>query len=189
MKNDKKTGMFVVIVSLVMVVVAVGSISFAYFSTRIEEGDIYTTTGRAKNDNFRISMTENQSGVTTNNTYPMPDEKGLKTDPYTFTVKNEETSKNLTITVILEVLNNSTLADELVNVAIGNDVKTLDSTISTTPSSDTYRSAFNILTFDLDAEESKTYSLRNWINANGTVENAQNKTWSGRILVVPSLRS
>lgn len=189
MKNDNKSTMFIVIVSLVLLVVAVAGISFAYFSTRIEEGDIFTTTGRAKNDSFRITMSENQSGVTVNNTYPMPDEYGLKMNPYTFTVTNEETSKNLTITVVLEVLSDSTLADELVNVAIGDTVKTLGSALSTTPSSDTYRSAFTIFTFDLNAGESKTHDLRNWINANGTVDNAQNKTWSGRILVVPSLRS
>lgn len=187
MKEDKNTFKFLVVVAVIMAFVTIAGVSFAYFTSTIEESDVFTTKGRAKNDNLRISFSETKEGFTLANTYPMPDAMGLKMEPYVFTVTNEETDKTLIINVILEVLNASTLDDNLVNVSIGDKISTLNEAISMTPSESSFKSAYKVYSFEIAPGESITRELRTWINSNGTVDNAQNKTWSSRVLVVPAL--
>lgn len=187
MKEDKNTFKFLVVVAVIMAFVTIAGVSFAYFTSTIEESEIFTTKGRAKNDNLRISFSENKEGFILANTYPMPDVMGLKMEPYVFTVTNDETDKTLTITVILEILSSCTLDDNLVNVSIGDKVLTLNESISTIPSESAFKSAYSIYSFEIAPGESITRELRTWINSNGTVDNAQNKTWSSRVLVVPSV--
>ncbi len=183
MNDDKRTIKFMGLVMGIMTIVTIMGLSFAYFTTQIEESDSYSLKGKAKSEGYDIGFIENVEGITIENTYPMPNEMGLKLDPYTFTVTNNEPTTKISIDVIVEVANDSTLSDDLINVAIGDDVVTLNSSV--TPSENTFKSAYKIYTFSLNPNESKTYDLRAWINEKGTIENAQNKTWSSRVLIVP----
>ena len=185
MMENKKTLKFVLLVAGIMAFVTIASISFAYFSTQIEEeGETYSLKGKA-NFGYHISFTESNEGVVLENTYPMLDEMGLQLDPYTFTVKNDEVDTRIGVKIVVEVLSTSNLEDNLINVSIGDEIKTLSSDLSVTPSEDAFRSAYEVFEFDLWPEEAKTYNLRTWINSSGTVENAQNKSWYSRILIVP----
>ncbi len=186
MKDTQKTYKFIVLVIGIMALATLATVSFAFFSTQFEEvGEAKALKGKAQFDGLRISLTESTDGVKITNAYPMPDELGLRVDPYTFTVTSEETTKTIRVKVVLEVLNTSTLADELVSVNIDGTTKKLNSELATTPSESTYKSAYEIFTFDLNPNEAKTYDLRAWINADGTLENAQNKTWASRALFIP----
>ncbi len=182
--KDKNTRVFVIVAVALMAILTIGSVSYAYFTTLIEEGDVYSLKGKANLGGYRINFTETKAGVSLTETYPMPEGMGLQLEPYTFTVTSEESVK-IGIKVIVEVLNTSTLDDSLVSIGVGSSVKTLGADNSETPSEDTYRSAYKVMEFNLNPGASRTVDIRTWINELGTVDNAQNKTWSGRILVVP----
>jgi len=184
MNDDKRTIKFMGLVMGIMTIVTIMGLSFAYFTTQIEESDSYSLKGKAKSEGYDIGFIENIEGITIENTYPMPNEMGLKLDPYTFTVTNNEPTTKISIDVIIEVANDSTLSNDLINVAIGDDILTLNSSV--TPSENTFKSAYKIYTFTLNPNESKTFDLHVWINEKGTIENAQNKTWSSRVLIVPN---
>ena len=186
MKYDKKIIKFMGLVMGIMTIVTVMGLSFAYFTTRIEESDSYSLKGKAKSGGYDIGFIENVEGITIENTYPMPNEMGLKLDPYTFTVTNNEPTSKISVDVIIEVADNSTLSDDLINVSIGEEIITLNPDLSVSPSETTFKSAYKIFTFSLNPNESKTFDLHTWMNENGTIENAQNKTWSSRVLIVPN---
>lgn len=186
MNDDKRTIKFMGLVMGIMTIVTIMGLSFAYFTTQIEESDSYSLKGKAKSEGYDIGFIENVEGITIENTYPMPNEMGLKLDPYTFTVTNNESTTKISVDVIIEVADNSTLSDDLVNVSIGEEIITLNPDLSVSPSETTFKSAYKIFTFSLNPNESKTFDLHTWMNENGTVESAQNKTWSSRVLIVPN---
>ena len=185
MNDDNKMIKFMGLVIGIMTIVTVMGLSFAYFTAQIEESDSYSLKGKAKSGGYDIGFIENAEGITIENTYPMPNEMGLKLDPYTFTVTNNESTTKISVDVIIEVADNSTLSDDLVNVSIGEEIITLNPDLSVSPSETTFKSAYKIFTFSLNPNESKTFDLHTWMNENGTIENAQNKTWSSRVLVIP----
>ncbi len=185
MNDDNKMIKFMGLVMGIMTIVTVLGLSFAYFTARIEESDSYSLKGKAKSGGYDIGFIENVEGITIENTYPMPNEMGLKLDPYTFTVTNNEPTSKISVDVIIEVADNSTLSDDLINVSIGEEIITLNPDLSVSPSETTFKSAYKIFTFSLNPNESKTFDLHTWMNENGTIENAQNKTWSSRVLVIP----
>ncbi len=174
------------LIAAIMALVTIASISFAYFTTTIEEdGDVNSLKGKAMLDGYRISFSEVNEGISITNSYPMPDSMGLKMSPYTFTVTSEEATRATGISVIVEVLKTSTLADNLVSIGIDDKVKPLSSAVSVNPSEEDYTTAYKIDEFTLQPGESKTVNIRAWINSTGTLANAQNKTWSSRILLQP----
>lgn len=185
MKDNKKVSTFMVLTIGFLALATIGSLSYAYFTTVIEEGPIYSLSGKTVSNGYRITFTESQTGIVLENTYPMPDQMGLELSPYTFTVKSDETINTMNVKVIVEVLTESTLADDLVSVSIDGNIKPLTSDLSVNTSETAYKSAYQIHTFTLNPGETKSYDVRMWINSNGTLENAQNKSWSSRILVVP----
>lgn len=186
MNDTQKTYKFIVLVIGIMAMVTLATVSFAFFSTQFEdEREANALKGKALFEGVRINLTETTEGVKITNAYPMPDLLGLQVEPYNFTVTSEEATSSVRVKVILEVLNSSTLADELVSYNIGETTAKLNNTLSTTPSEDTYKSAYEIYTFDLNPNEEKTFDLRVWINSDGTLDNAQNKTWASRVLFVP----
>lgn len=181
--NYKKVLVFT---ALLLGIVTVFSISFAYFTVEIREGDLFTTKGGVKGGTTPdITYTENKTGITLNNTYPMPNSAGIKLkDPYTFTVANNEASSVVNVSVMFEVADTSTLDDTLVNYQLDSTIETFGGVNTTRPSEDGFKTAYVIDSYTLNAGESKTSNMRLWINENGTLENAQNKTWAGRIVVV-----
>ncbi len=180
--NYKRVVMFTI---ALLAVVTVFSVSFAYFTIELREGELFTTQGGVNPGTMpEINFTENQEGVSLTNTYPMPDSAGIKVkDVYTYTVENTDANKAVNVVVSFEVLNNSTLEDNLVNYLLNGSINTLVSNNTTKTTSTNYKTAYVIDTYTLAAGASKTSNLKLWINENGTLENAQNKRWSGRIVV------
>jgi len=180
--NYKKA---IIFTAVLLVVVTVFSVSFAYFTVELREGELFTTQGGVVPGTLPdISYTENVPGISLAKTYPMPDENGRKLkDSYTYTITNNDTTKSVDVTVAFEVLKNSTLEDNLVNYLFGDTVRTFGGSNTTSVTESSYETSYIIDTFSLKAGESKTTSLKFWINENGTLENAQNKTWAGRVVV------
>ena len=184
--TSQKRNIKTVLLGLALVLVtAVLAISFAYFSINYEVGELFTTRGQAKNNEPKITFSENVEGITLTNTYPMPDEIGIeKSDEYVFTVGNES-DKTVKIDVTLKVDSTSTLNNNLVNILYNGTVYTV-SNLDEIATQDGEQKTFSLGSFNLNAQESKSNTIKMWINANGTVDNALNKTWQSKINVNPS---
>lgn len=48
-----------------------------------------------------------------------------------------------------------------------------------------FDNAYNLGSFILRPNESQSNKLRLWVNENGTIDNALNKRWTGKIVVIP----
>lgn len=129
---------------------------------------------------FELSFTEQSSSISLKNTYPITDEKGLKTTPYMFTLKNtctiaadykvylntlEPTGTKITDTLIKYSLQKTggsvAVASLLSGATVNKDVTnfTYDKNLLT---------SYEIATGTLQPEESAQYSLRLWIDESAT---------------------
>lgn len=176
-----------IVTALLLIVMTITGMSYAYFTVQYEEGDLFKTEGKSELETPEVEFTENKSGIRLENTYPMPDEVGIsKSDEYIYTITNNETSREVAIKVVLEVTKESTLEDNLVNYSLNEEINTLGTMQTTVNSSNDYKTSYVIDEFTLTNNTSKTSKLKLWINEHGTIENAQNKTWSSKILVIPT---
>ena len=176
-----------IVTALLLIVMTITGMSYAYFTVQYEEGDLFKTEGKSELETPEVEFTENKSGIRLENTYPMPDEVGIsKSDEYIYTITNNETSREVAIKVVLEVTKESTLEDNLVNYSLNEEINTLGTMQTTVNSSNDYKTSYVIDEFTLTNNTSKTSKLKLWINEQGTLENAQNKTWSSKILVIPT---
>ena len=138
-------------------------------------------------DCFKLSFEENNN-INLDNIIPISDEEGKKLTPYTFTIKNicKHTSK---YTIELDVLNNSTLDLNFVKYQLNQNSPSLLSNASevSLPTLDNAKTAISLYEDNLLYNESKTFNLRLWLDENTTVEQAQNKMFSSKIVIVSTL--
>ena len=188
---EKKKKKIWIIGGLVLCLVAVIGITFAFFSTGGTQDTANTFTSGCLN----IELTDASSSINLTNTYPISDVEGVDTTSYDFTVRNTcDTSTNYSInleSLNLESLNqvsNSLNADyikvSLSSNTVDNVISKLSDNIVTTPEIDGAYEAYTLYTASLEANETKTYHLKLWIDYDATVEQAANKTYSSKINVI-----
>ncbi len=183
-KNIIYNGSFFLIVT-VLVITIVGR-SFAYFSIVYELGDSYEMGGSAVSGEPFIEFQENKTGIILNGAYPMTDEVGYdKSDEYEFTVTSKENTKNVKVNVYLQVAENNTLADDLVNISYNDFINNLSLCTTESAIDQGFDNAYNLGSFILKPNELQKSRLRIWVNENGTIDNALNKRWTGKIVVIP----
>ncbi len=189
--EKKKRNILVIIVLLIGVVVIIG-VSYALWSLNL------TQTG--KNDIasscFNITFTD-KNNISLQKVYPILDEDGKKLTPYEFTITNTCDSY-ASFNVNLEVLNTTTLTnDDAVKVMISSktgateteiNTNLLSSYKTTTKTLNNAKTAFNLTTGYLNAKESKTYTLRLWLdeNVDMNTKGVQNTKFSSKVVVTAS---
>ncbi len=168
------------IVSLVMII----SMSFAWYIYEGEVGSSFNI-GATTSEGPKITYTENKSGITLSKTYPMPDDIGLNTEPYIYTIRNDEDSP-IKVKVLFEIMGSSTLENSLVKYSVDNAVSSFgENTERENPIRSEFKDAYVVESFTLEAGESKSSSFRLWVHEDATVENALEKVFSGRITANP----
>lgn len=177
-KSAAILGLF--IVSLVMII----SVSFAWYIYEGEKGESFKISGNTATGGPKITYTENKSGISLAKTYPMSDSMGITTDPYIYTVRNDN-EVPIKITVLFEVMANSTLDNSLVKYSLDSNINSFKDKTRRKPARSEFKDAYVIDTYTLAAGESKSSSLRLWVSEEGTVETAANKSWEGRITADP----
>ena len=175
-----------IIGGLVLCLVAVIGITFAFFSTGGTQDTANTFTSGCLN----IELTDASSSINLTNTYPISDVEGVDTTSYDFTIRNTcDTPTNYSINLeSLKQVSNSLNAD-YIKVSLSSD--TFDNVISKLSANteanseiDNAYEAYTLYTGNLGANETKTYHLKLWIDYNATVEQAANKTYSSKINVI-----
>ena len=175
-----------IIGGLVLCLVAVIGITFAFFSTGGTQDTANTFTSGCLN----IELTDASSSIKLTNTYPISDVEGVDSTSYDFTIRNTcDTPTNYSIN--LESLNqvSNTLNADYIKVSLSSDtfdnvISKLSTNTKATPELDGAYEAYTLYTGNLGANETKTYHLKLWIDYDATVEQAANKTYTSKINVV-----
>ena len=183
---EKKSKKIWIIGGLVLCLVAVIGITFAFFSTGGTQDTANTFTSGCLN----IELTDASSSIKLTNTYPISDVEGVDTTSYDFTIRNTcDTPTNYSIN--LESLNqvSNSLNADYIKVSLSSDtfdniISKLGDNIVATPELDGAYEAYTLYTASLGANETKTYHLKLWIDYDATVEQAANKTYSSKINVI-----
>ena len=189
--SKKKKSILIVIVILIGIITVI-SVSYALWVlnlTQTGQNDIVSSC-------FNITFTD-KDNISLQKAYPILDEEGKKLTPYEFTVTNTCDSY-ASFNVNLEVLNTTTLTNnDAVKAMISSkttDTETeittslLSSYQTTTKTLDNAQTSFNLTTGYLNAKESKTYTLRLWLdeNVNMNTEGVQNAKFSSKVVVTTS---
>ncbi len=178
-------------VILVVVLVFITGISFAYWSLNLkQEGENTLATSC-----FDVKFNETSgSNIKLENAFPMTDKDGSGLDAYQFTVTNHcETYAEYNIQ--LEVHDTSTLDDQYVKIKLDshspqllNNYNSMEETLL----HDTNK-GYILETGYLDSEESKSYDLRVWLDERVTTEtknendsDVEKSAWGGYITLSAS---
>ncbi len=182
-KENKKTkrNVLIMVIGLILVV-AIATLSYALWTRN------FTETGVNKNiyDCFEISYQETKGeGVTLEHGYPQPDEEGLQNNPYEITIKN--TCKTIaSYDVILNKEKSSTLEDQYLKVAVGDNYKKLSEYKTTTTkqiSGFNNAASYIIGTGVLSPNSTKIIDIRSWMDNATTETQGENKSFAFKITI------
>ncbi len=184
MKEALKKNRVVMMGIGVMLILSLTVVTTAYFTPKlIPNGNSNTVSGTVNPDRPNFTFNNKENGINLSNTYPMLESEGLATTGYTFSVKSNETTAAMKYEVVLETKSTNTLADSLVSFNIAGSTKVLTSVATRTPTVSEYNHGYLLASGTLNAGATASFTLKTWVNENGTVENAQNKSWEGKIVI------
>ena len=182
MKNKKTV---ITITSILAVLLVIIGVTYAYWLvTKTQTNQNIISAGC-----LDISLSGEKNDITLTNQFPMSDEDGMKLVPYEFTVTNNCTT-SVDYQVNLESIGDSANAikTNAVKVALNNNIRLLTEGGNTeTTLSEAYES--NMILYgtlagssDVTTEDTVTYELRIWIDANAPISE-QNKEFRSKISV------
>ncbi len=189
--EKKKRNILITIVLLIGIIAIIG-VSYALWVlnlTQTGQNDIVSSC-------FNITFTD-KDNISLQKAYPILDEEGKKLTPYEFTITNTCDSY-ASFNVNLEVLNTTTLTNnDAIKAMISSKKGDTETEITTsllssyqtiTKTLDNAQTSFNLTTGYLNAKESKTYTLRLWLDENVgmNTEGVQNAKFSSKIVVTTS---
>ena len=183
MKKSAKISLLVG--GIVVVLIGVIGITFAFFSTWGSQ----ETANTFQSGCLNISLTDASASISLSNIYPVTDIEGLDGTSYDFTITNTcNTDANYQINLESLKIANSLSADyikvSLSSDTIGNVISILSDNTEVTPKVANAYEAYNLYTGTLTANETKTYHLKLWLDYDATVEVAANKVYQSKINVV-----
>ena len=187
MRKKEKT---MIIFSIIVALLSLSGITYAYLRSRKEQEDknIITTLTC-----LNVSLENIKEGIKLENAYSITDEEEENGVPYTFTIKNN-CAIDVNISINLESLKieESKLEDNQIKAklnSIDEDIKEkelLSNFIKTSPTISTAESSHKLSSYYLSGGDSKTFELRLWIDENVTWEEGKNKGYEGKIVIVSS---
>ena len=184
MEKSRRTSLL--IGALIIILIGVIGITFAYFSTGGIQNQVNTFTSGCLN----IELTNESSSINLNNIYPVTDIEGLKGTSYDFTIKNN-CSTPTTYQINLESLNEqaNSLGADYIKVALSSDtvdpiISKLGNNPSATPEIEGAYESYNLYTTSIGAGEERTYHLKLWLDYDATVEQAASKVYQSKINVI-----
>ena len=168
-------------VSLVLIILLGIGVSYSMWNISVSQD----TNNTAYTECFDLSITNKENNINLDNAYPISNDKGKSLTPYTFTITNT-CDITTEYSVNLEVLTNSTLSSEFIDVMFEGNINLLSSYDNTDKVNTSSIESRKLTTGILKSQESKDYSLRLWIDYNTTLEDLNNeiKSFKSKIVVV-----
>ena len=185
MRSDKVSKKKIVwlIIILATLCLVIG-ISYAYWRFTISQTGLNKLTSSC----LELTLINEQNAINLEKAYPITDEEGKKTTPYSFTIENT-CDMFASYTITLEVTKESTLdASYVASMLNTNAIQTLNELQTTTVSdSNLYKEAYILGTGSLGNGDSEDYTLRLWMDEDVTVEDdAMNKTFEAKVVITYS---
>ena len=189
--NEKRKRRLTLYYSLLVTIVCIIGVSFAWFRLYLSQKEDNTLASRTC---FSTTLTEETSKIELTDAFPITDEKGLKQTPFTFTVKNNCSGYVKMYITIDSTYRTSTsssyLKDDYIKVNISPKGTTKNPSLilgkQTLTELEDNSKGYIIIEGGLKANEEKSYDLRIWMDSAVTTEEGLNKTWSGKIVVITS---
>ena len=190
-KEDNKKKRLKIYYSLLITIICIIGVSFAWFRLYLSQKEDNTLASRTC---FSTTLTEETSKIELTDAFPITDEKGLKQTPFTFTVKNNCSGYVKMYITIDSTYRTSTsssyLKDDYIKVNISPKGTTKNPSLilgkQTLTELEDNSKGYIIIEGGLKANEEKSYDLRIWMDSAVTTEEGLNKTWSGKIVVITS---
>ena len=178
-RNTKK--ILRISVAILLLLISVIGISYAYWRLTLSQ----TGTNRIMSSCLELQLTKEENAINLEDAYPLTDEEGRQTTPYSFTVENT-CDLFASYTITLEVTKESTLNSSYVASMLNtNAIQTLNELEQTTVSdSNLYKEAYILGTGSLGNGDSEDYTLRIWLDEDVTVDDdTMNKLFQAKIII------
>ena len=187
MKNKKKT---LIILGILLTLSIIVGVSYAWWTYNTSQTGI----NHIKSDCFSVQIIDDENeSILLENAFPLTDEEGYATNPYKFIVKNN-CELSISYDLNLEIMGTiNRLQSNFIAVSLNGEEKQILNTLKeTTPTyKDNEYEALEGRLLDsgeLGAKESKSYSLRLWMNQDVKItDDVMNKTFISKISIDASL--
>ncbi len=186
---DNKKKKLKIYYSLLITVICIIGVSFAWFRLYLSQSEDNTLASRTC---FSTTLTEDTSKIELTDAFPITDKDGLKQTPFTFTIKNNCDSYVKTYITIKSTYRTSTstsyLKDNYIKVNISPNGTTKNPSVvlgsQTLTGLDNNSKGYIIVDTGLNSNEEKSYDLRIWMDSAVTTEQGLDKIWAGKIVVM-----
>ena len=183
-KNINKRKIYI---SLLVTVICIISVSYAFFVLYLRQTDNNTVTALSC---FTSTLTEENSAINLSNEFPITDEDGMKKTPFTFKITNN-CNNYVKAYITIDPLKEGT-ANYILSKYMKANVSTKGSTDGTsliignqnTKVLDNKHNGYIVKEVGLNSKESKEFDLRLWIDYDTTKEQAAGMTYLSQVVIV-----
>ncbi len=183
-KNINKRKIYI---SLLVSVICIISVSYAFFVLYLRQTDNNTVTALSC---FTSTLTEENSAINLSNEFPIKDEDGMKKTPFTFKITNN-CNNYVKAYITIDPLKEGT-ANYILSKYMKANVSTKGSTNGTsliigtqnTKVLDNKHNGYIVKEVWLNSKESKEFDLRLWIDYDTTKEQAAGMTYLSQVVIV-----
>ena len=183
-KNINKRKIYI---SLLVTVICIISVSYAFFVLYLRQTDNNTVTALSC---FTSTLTEENSAINLTDEFPISDEDGMKKTPFTFKITNNcnnYVKAYITIDPLKEGTANYILSKYMkANVSTKGTTDGASLIIGTqnTKVLDNKHNGYIVKEVWLNSKESKEFDLRLWIDYDTTKEQAAGMTYLSQVVIV-----
>ena len=180
LKENKKA---IIILILLLFSICIG-VSYAYWRLVLRQN----SENRVASSCLSIELIDESSAIKMENAYPIIDEEGMKTTPYTFTIRNT-CDTFISYEVSLGMLETTTLNSQYVAAVLDyNEINTLNNYEETTI--DGYKEGRILQKGSLSQGDEVTYNLRLWLDEDVTTSDPVfNTTFQANVVVTATIGS
>jgi len=184
MKRNKIMNIASICMGIAIILTVIIGISYAYWQiTHKQKG-----TNSIKSGCFELTFEELSDAINLANAFPITDQEGYKTQPYTFKITNI-CSINTKYNITLNTLSTNTTKDESIKVSLGTDNPNGLLLNNLSINNDTSNidisnlgTSYIVKTGYLLVGETVTYNLRLWMDENAGLEE-MNKIFQSKIVI------
>ena len=163
---------------LLLISLVIG-ISYAYWLFRTNQTSVNTIGTSCLN----VTLTDVTSAIKLEDTYPISDEDGMATTPYTFTITNTCDSF-ISYEVLLGVTEDTTMNSAYLDAVLDyNQIQTLDTYPDFDSTLEGYKEVKVLQKGSLSGGDEATYNLRLWMDKDVTSLDSMNKVFEGKIII------
>lgn len=168
---------------VLIVIICIIGVSYAYWRLTLSQ----TGVNEIASSCFDITLSNEQNDINLQKAYPISDKEGMNLTPYTFTITNH-CDAFAEYQINLEVLEGTTLNSEYIKAVLNSEnPKILSEKEQVEKTLENATTSYKLKTGYLEANESKTYELRLWMDYDTpATEDAMNKLFQSKITITAS---